>query len=189
MKIDQYKQVWEIWNQSQNKLKAYLQKKFKDTELTENVSQEMVLKIHNSCCSNREIKNLNSWLFQIAHNTAIDQLKKSKKTKQANIELVEPGGESGVWDDLSFFLEPLIDLLPDDYALPLKASDLLGKSQQQIADELGLSLTATKSRIQRARKKLREKISTCCHLQFNENGSLIDFSIKEGCAVLKEIRK
>ncbi len=188
MKIDQYTQVWKIWEESKLKLNAYLLAKFKNKELADNVSQEIVLKIHKSCCSGKEINNLNSWLFQIAHNAGVDYLKKDSSAEEIK-EFVTEENPKNAWLDLIEILEPLVEFLPPEVSVPLKLADIEGKPQKEIAEELGLSLTATKSRIQRARKKLKEEILTCCELEFNNNGDLVDFQIKDSCTPLKDFKK
>ena len=180
MKINNYQEVWDLWLSSKDRLHGYVLSRFKNKELAEDITQEVLLKIHKSCCSDKEIKNVNSWLFQIAHNTTLDHIKKT----QREIEFEENSDESeSIWTNLSFFLEPLIDCLPDSYALPLKLSDIEGRKQQEIADQLGLSLTAIKSRIQRARKQLKEQIKSCYHIELNKNGTPISFELKDNCSL------
>lgn len=182
MKIKNYQEVWDIWLSSKGRLYRYILSKFKDEELAKDITQEVLLKIHKSCCSEKEIKNINSWLFQIAHNSAIDQLKKDQKNQYNSIESVEIES-SDTWNEISLFLEPLIDCLPESYAIPLKMSDIDGIKQQKIADQLGISLTAAKSRVQRARKNLKEQIRTCYHIETDKNGVPISFELKNSCSL------
>lgn len=53
-------------------------------------------------------------------------------------------------------------------------ADIEGMKHQQIADNLNLGLPATKSRIQRARKLLRDKIHFCFHTQECSKSGLLD---------------
>jgi len=191
LKIEDYQQVWDIWAKSKDRLYAYLLAKFSSKELAENVSQEIILNIHKACCNGKEINNLNAWLFQIAHHAGIDYVKKEQRNRLTS-EQYKPDDEEqkvNVWDHLSLFLEPLIDFLPPEHATALRLADLQKVPQQEIADQLGISLTATKSRIQRARKKLMEQLKTCCHLEFNNQGQLLDARIKDSCEPLKKIEK
>ena len=82
------------------------------------------------------------------------------------------------------YLRPLLNLLPEHYAIPLCLADLEGMKQQEIADRLGLSLSAVKSRIQRARVMLRAKIVECSHLEMDEAGRPVDFTIRTDCTCL-----
>ena len=185
MKIKNYQEVWDIWLSSKDRLYRYILSKFKDEELAKDINQEVLLKIHKSCCSDTEIKNINSWLFQIAHNSTLDHLKKIKRNQK---ELVENQEEEStdIWTELSFFLEPLLKELPKEYAIPLQMSDIDGIKQQEIADQLGLNLSATKSRIQRARKMLKEQIRTCYHIEMDQKGIPISFELKSSCSICIE---
>ncbi|MGI9277180.1 MAG: sigma factor-like helix-turn-helix DNA-binding protein [Endozoicomonas sp.] len=78
-------------------------------------------------------------------------------------------------------IEPLIEELPKKYRDPLLMAELEGMSQKQVAEKLGLSLSGAKSRIQRGRVQLREKITACCDIEV-EQGWVADYRIKnESC--------
>ena len=127
MQIRNYQEVWDIWLSSKDRLHRYVLSRFKDKELAEDITQDVLLKIHKSCCSDKEINNLNSWLFQIAHNASLDRIKKS------NREILIPEqfeNEENIWNELSSFLEPLLSCLPESHAIPLKLSDIDGMKQQ-----------------------------------------------------------
>lgn len=181
--INDYNQVWNIWMTSKDKLYKYVLSRFKDEELAKDVTQEVLLKVHRSCCSGKEIKNLNSWLFEIARNTSIDVLKKESKQKNKT-PLTDTPTDGTVWTEISLFLEPLIGFLPEKYATPLRMSDLDKVAQKDIAEQLGIGLSATKSRIQRARKMLKDEINTCFQLEFDRNGNPSSTEIKSDCQPL-----
>ena len=188
MKIIEYKQVWDIWNNSKERLYQYVLSQFKNVELAEEVTQEVLFKIHKSCCSQKEISNLNSWLYQIAHNASLDVLK--KETRKIDLCKIDENQERlPRWEELSFFLDALIDFLPEKYAIPLKMADLDGIPQKDIAIALGLGLSATKSRIQRARQLLKQQIKTCYHLKIDKNGVPIEIDLKDTCYSLNVLKK
>jgi RNA polymerase sigma-70 factor, ECF subfamily len=43
---------------------------------------------------------------------------------------------------------------------------------------LGISLSGAKSRVQRARKKLKELLLECCHFEFDRYGTVFDYHPK-----------
>ena len=55
-------------------------------------------------------------------------------------------------------LLPLIDQLSDDFREPLLLCDLDGLSYQEIADKLSVPLGTVRSRISRARCRLRDEL-------------------------------
>ena len=183
-KIKKYSEVSSLWNEYKNGLKFYILKKVKDEDLANDLSHEVLIKAYNSCCSNIEIKNVRSWFYQIAHNTSVDYFRKDNKYSNEIPEKTE-NVEENLFSEVLDFIEPLIELLPNKYALPLQLSDIEDVKQSEIAKRMNLSLTATKSRIQRARKLLKDKIIECSTLEMDENGKLLSLEIKQNCEPLQ----
>ena len=184
-KIEKYKQVSSLWLEYKNGLTYYILKKIKNKDLASDLSHEVLMKVYNSCCSGNEIKNIRSWMFQIAHNTVIDYLKKENKYTDEVTDIIEPD-EINPYREVEELMKPLIKLLPDKYATPLQLSDIEGLNQTEVSKKMNLSLTATKSRIQRARILLKEKIIECSNLEINTKGNPISIEIKSSCKPLKE---
>jgi RNA polymerase sigma-70 factor (ECF subfamily) len=183
-KIKKYSEVSSLWLEYKKGLKFYILKKVKNEDLANDLSQEVLMKVYNSCCSNIEIKNVRSWIFQIAYNTTIDYLRKEHKYTNEIPEILE-NDEGNTYTQGGELIKPLIELLPEKYALPLKLSDIEEMKQSEVSKKLNLSLTATKSRIQRARKLLKDKIIECSTLEMDENGKLLSLEIKQSCEPLQ----
>jgi RNA polymerase sigma-70 factor (ECF subfamily) len=47
-----------------------------------------------------------------------------------------------------------------------------------VAEELGLSLSGAKSRVQRARRKLRAALLSCCRFELDRFGNVLDWHPK-----------
>lgn len=187
-KIEKHEEVSSLWIEYKSGLKYYILKKLKNEDLAEELSHEVLMKIYNSCCSGNEIKNIRSWMYQIAHNTVIDYLKKENKFTNEVTEIFEVD-ENNTYKEAEEFVKPLIKLLPDKYAIPLLLSDIEGINQKEVAKKMNLSLTATKSRIQRARNLLKNKIIECSNLEINEKGNPISIEIKPDCKPLQDGKK
>lgn len=187
-KIEKYTEVSSLWLEYKNGLKYYILKKVKNEGLADELSHEVLMKVYKSCCSGNEIKNLRSWLFQIAHNTVVDYLKKENRYTNEVSDILE-AEESNAYKEVEEFVTPLLKLLPEKYSLPLQLSDIDGLKQSEVSEKMNLSLTATKSRIQRARVLLKEKIMECSILETNEKGNIVSIEIKSGCQPLKETLK
>jgi RNA polymerase sigma-70 factor (ECF subfamily) len=119
-----------------------------------------------------------SWLYRITANAAYMKLR-SRKAKAQEIPLddVLPAlDDKGVhfepmddWsprvdeqtlrDELRRVLEGAIDELPPDYRTVLVLHDVEGLPNPEIAQTLGLSLPAVKSRVHRSRLFLRKRLS------------------------------
>lgn len=74
----------------------------------------------------------------------------------------------------------MIRELPEVYREAVQLSEIEGLSQQEVADRLGLSLSAVKSRVQRGRKMLKEILGQCCTYQLDHQGRVIDLDPRPG---------
>lgn len=175
----------DIWSEHKQVLRNYIKKRVYDEALTDDILQEVIIKLYNSCSSAAGVKNLRAWLFTIAHNTIIDHFRKNKQSYQY-LPGIADQSEAESFHEAATLVIPLLSFLPEEYAEPLKLSDIDGLKQNDIASRLGLSLTATKSRIQRARQMLKNKFLICCELEVNKDGGLISASPKQSCKPLQE---
>ena len=127
-------------------------------------------------------------MFQIAHNTVVDYLKKENKFTNEVSNILE-AEETNAYREAEELVTPLLKLLPEKYGIPLQLSDIEGLKQSEVSKKINLSLTATKSRIQRARILLKEKIIECSILEINDKGNVTSIEIKSGCKPLQETLK
>lgn len=178
-----------LWLEHKDALRNFLLKRVKDRELAEDILQDVLLKVYGFCLGKSGVRNVRSWLFQITRNTLIDHFRKNKKYVDEELPEQIEEDENAAFKDALNYIEPLLGFLPEEYRLPLRMADLEGWKQADIAKELGLSLPATKSRIQRARDLLRAEFLTCCNFQTGAGGELISFEIKNSCAPLQELKK
>ena len=65
--------------------------------------------------------------------------------------------------------------LPGPYRQALILTEYQGLTQKQLAERMGLSLSGAKSRVQRARKMLKELLLECCHFEFDRYGTVFDY--------------
>lgn len=188
MKISKYQQASNLWLEYQKALKRYVRNKVNDEDTANEITQQVLMKIYGICCSDRDILNVDAWLFQIAHNAVVDYWKKQNKIAYDLPDSIQQEDQS-VWNELAEYVEPLINLLPEKYAVPLYLSDIEQMKQADIAKQMNLGLSATKSRIQRGRELLQKEIKTCCTIETDLRGNIIGFSIKESCEPLRQLQK
>jgi RNA polymerase sigma-70 factor (ECF subfamily) len=100
-----------------------------------------------------------TWLYRIATNEA---LQRRRRTRLDTVEFADEhaAGEDGSIEarELQTLLVREIRALPFEYRAPLVLRDLEGLSNEQVAQALDLTVAAAKSRIHRARMRLRERL-------------------------------
>ena len=175
-----------LWTEHRDALYRFILKRTRDEDLAKDLLQEVLLKVYRFCMSKSGVGNVRSWLFQIANNCIIDHVRKHGKTSYDVPEQIAEE-ESHAYKEAEEFLLPIIGFLPEAYAVPLRMSDIEGMKQADIALKLGLNLSATKSRIQRARQMLKEEFITCCHLETDSQGNLTGFKVKASCRPLQQL--
>jgi RNA polymerase sigma-70 factor (ECF subfamily) len=119
-----------------------------------------------------------SWIYRITANAAYQKLR-TRRQKSAEIAIddvmpsLEDDGrhfepiddwsnrvdEQALQGELRRVLQEAIDGLPDEYRTALVMQDVEGLSNPDIAETLGISLPAVKSRVHRSRLFVRKKLA------------------------------
>jgi len=166
-------------------LLAFIRQQIRDVSTADDLLQEIFLKTMESCISDKEINNLKSWLFQVARNTIADYFRQlNKQVRPEDYINLNHLNSADFQQILSDDVAEMIALLPEEYALPLMWSDIEGLPQKEIAQKLNISLSGAKSRVQRARKKLRDLFFECCDVEIDAQGNIISCEIKTSCTPL-----
>jgi RNA polymerase sigma-70 factor (ECF subfamily) len=77
----------------------------------------------------------------------------------------------------------MVERLPAAYREAVLLTEYEGLTQQELAEHADLSLSGAKSRVQRARKHLKEQLLACCEVQLDWAGHLVDYQPRSGsCA-------
>jgi RNA polymerase sigma-70 factor (ECF subfamily) len=128
-----------------------------------------------------EIENVAGWLFGIARNAIVDHYRGQARRLIADADQLEAtpdpiGGTEAERAQVIACMGPLLDMLEHADAQLLRWADVEGRSMQSIADELGISLTAAKSRAQRARKAFMKATRECCAITKDARGRVVDLT-------------
>lgn len=104
--------------------------------------------------------SVGGWLHTVAARRAADHLKMEirRKTREADYAIQIPQSIMPLWDDVSAHIDAAIANLEDEIRLPLVLRFLDGKSQPEIARELGLSVATVKRRVNQGVHRIREDL-------------------------------
>ncbi|WP_028112545.1 RNA polymerase sigma factor SigZ [Ferrimonas kyonanensis] len=168
------------WQTHKDRLRGYIGKRVDSPAAIDDILQEVYLKAHTHLHQLRDNASLNGWLYRIAHNAIMDHHRQRHSHNELPDDLAAPQADVAeqAHRELAQCLVPLIDELPQRYRVPLQLAELQELSQQQIADHLGLTLSGAKSRVQRGRQQLRQRLTACCDIEVGRGG-VLDYHPKD----------
>ena len=160
------------WNDVHRQLHAFVYKKVRDKSLTEDIVHDVFVKVHTKLEQVNDANKISAWIFQITRNTIIDHYRHNNKT--ASVPDIEWESNTANFNECaSDLILKLIPTLPDKYRIPLEMTELQKVSQLEVAKKLGLTYTTTKTRVQRARRMLKNKMETMLILKTDRYGNVI----------------
>lgn len=170
-----------VWNTFSQQLRAFLSTRVYSPADADDLLQEVFIKVHQKLHQLTDTDNLGPWLYRVTRNQLMDYYRKHKRTPEQPLALEEAEGNED-YHDLLECVAAIVAELPESYREPLLLADHQGMKQQAIADRLELSLSATKSRIQRGRSMVREHLHSCCKISLAESGVLTGAYGRSSCS-------
>ncbi|MBA4356965.1 MAG: RNA polymerase sigma factor SigZ [Desulfovibrio sp.] len=173
-----------VWQEHRGELKSFILKRVRKEAEAEDILHDVFLKMLAGLGSVRRVDHLRAWLFTVARNAVTDHFRSKRPTAELPEDLADHGPDlaAGRMKDVGACLRPMIDALPEKVRMALVMADLDGVKQREVAERLGISLPAVKSRVLRGRLLVRGMIEDCCHLELDARGSIMDYTVKpKGC--------
>ena len=139
-------------------------------EAAEDCGQEAMIRIWRNLANYRGECALESWVYRIAANCCMDWLRKKKRDRSVSVEPLREQGfdpadtspgtaEQVVAKDERQRLREAISLLPDEQREALILTQLEKVPYEEAARALGVSEGTVKSRVNRAKTRLKELLS------------------------------
>ena len=139
-------------------------------EAAEDCGQEAMVRIWRSLGNYRGDCALESWIYRIAANCCMDWLRKKKRDRSVSIEPLREQGfdpadpapgteEQAVRKDESRRLREAVAQLPEDQRDALILTQLEKVPYEEAARRLGVEEGTVKSRVNRAKARLKEMLS------------------------------
>ena len=138
----------------------------RDRGLAEDAVQETMIKAWRGLPEFRGDSSTRTWILRIAHNTAIDSLRRRRDRSTAPEDLPDQAGPASIDDPASRVsgrddlgrLKAALEDLDETSRTIVVLREVEGLSYQQISDTLGISLGTVKTRLLRARRTLQDSV-------------------------------
>jgi len=163
------------WESHEAELRAWLRSRLGNAHDAEDMLQDLFLKAMRQDGKFCEIANARAWLFEVARNALADRLRLKKEQIELPDELAAEHDEPAAVESLAACLPRALSELSEEDRDAITRCDLEGMTQEDYAHLKGLTLPGAKSRIQRARKRLREHLTRACQVKFDAAGKVCCF--------------
>ena len=145
----------------------------KDEDVIHDLTQDTFIKAYNNLSQLKEPAAFRGWIKRIAHNLAIDYLRKTKPRVFSNMvvssdsdEMIEFADErldrmpEAVMDqqETKRLIDEILNSLPDEQRVAVSMHYYQQKSMKEIAEELGISENTIKSRLFHGRNKIEVEV-------------------------------
>ncbi len=166
-----------IWIEFSRKLRNFISRKVPDASVADDILQDVFIKIHSNIDSLKDEQKVRAWIYRITRNSIIDYYRKKRNVKAAlkDIHSYEMFTDDDSEHEIAAGLEAIVKRLPPKYSEAILLTEFEGLKQKELADKIGLSVSAAKNRVQRARQMIKDDLMRCCHFEFDSYGTIIDY--------------
>lgn len=162
-----------------SRLRAFVRRRVRTEHDAQDIVQDVLARLvqHDDAINSESVF---AWMFTVARRAIIDRARKLKSNpetafSESESELVEIAGDPSAVAELSRCMEPMLASLSGDDQALLQRIDMRGESQAALAREMGMTSSSLKSRVQRARRRLRAALEDCCTVQQDRSGQPFDY--------------
>lgn len=161
-----------IWTKTQHVLKSFVYRKVRDKALAEDIVQDVFLKVHAKLGQLKDTEKVSGWIYQITRNTITDYYR--NKSKSISFQDLNWDSDHQVLNAcVSNCLQEMLVTLPEKYREAIALTELENLSQTHLAKRLNISYSGAKSRVQRARQMLKDKMEQQYNIKMDAYGNVI----------------
>jgi RNA polymerase sigma-70 factor (ECF subfamily) len=161
-------------------IKRYVRNHVREKEDAEDIVQNIFLKIHLHKNQLQSPEKLIGWMYRIAKNAVIDHYRIKKKQQIGLLMGIE--NDRHVFNEcVEQCLTVLAGTLPAPYQEALELSEKQNISQTELAKRWNISYSGAKSRVQRARQLLKQKLQTLYRIETDAYGNILICENREPC--------
>lgn len=168
------------WENTQKQLKSFVVKRVKDKSLAEDIVQDVFIKVHSNLAQLKDTGKITGWIFQIARNAISDHFRTQSKTVSLH-DLDWESDTRELNECVAECLQQMLTTLPHKYREALRMSEMENLSQLEVASRLDISYSGAKSRVQRARQMLKEKMDAHYLIKMDTYGNVTVCENRKPC--------
>ena len=159
----------ELVKRYKDRLLNFVLRYFNNVEQAEDVVQDTLIKLYTHASYYKNVAKFSTWIFTIAKNNALTELRKNKRKKTdslwtedgqiIDINSKEETLDSKVQNEIAIDqLNKFLDEIPENFRMAVVLRDFQELSYEEISKILEIPIGTIKSRINRGRIQLAEKM-------------------------------
>ena len=159
----------ELVKRYKDRLLNFVLRYFNNVEQAEDVVQDTLIKLYTHASYYKNVAKFSTWIFTIAKNNALTELRKNKWKKTdslwtddgqvIDINSKEESLDSKVQNEIAIDqLNKFLDEIPENFRMAVVLRDFQELSYEEISKILEIPIGTIKSRINRGRIQLAEKM-------------------------------
>ena len=159
----------ELVKRYKDRLLNFVLRYFNIVEQAEDVVQDTLIKLYTHASYYKNVAKFSTWIFTIAKNNALTELRKNKRKKTdslwtedgqiIDINSKEESLDSKVQNEIAIDqLNKFLDEIPENFRMAVVLRDFQELSYEEISKILEIPIGTIKSRINRGRIQLAEKM-------------------------------
>ncbi len=159
----------ELVKRYKDRLLNFVLRYFNNIEQAEDVVQDTLIKLYTHASYYKNVAKFSTWIFTIAKNNALTELRKNKRKKTdslwtddgqvIDINSKEESLDSKVQNEIAIDqLNKFLDEIPENFRMAVVLRDFQELSYEEISRILEIPIGTIKSRINRGRIQLAEKM-------------------------------
>ena len=159
----------ELVKRYKDRLLNFVLRYFNNVEQAEDVVQDTLIKLYTHASYYKNVAKFSTWIFTIAKNNALTELRKNRRKKTdslwtddgqvIDINSKEESLDSKVQNEIAIDqLNKFLDEIPENFRMAVVLRDFQELSYEEISKILEIPIGTIKSRINRGRIQLAEKM-------------------------------
>jgi RNA polymerase sigma-70 factor, ECF subfamily len=177
-----------VWADLHANLRSFVSRRVRNAADVDDLVQRVFLQVHRALPTLRDEDRIHAWVYQTTRHAIADYYRAPTSRREVPVgdalDLDAGGGSAIGGDDapeqsalheLAGCLRPLFEELSPEDQDALRSVEFEGLTQVEAARRHGLSTSGMKSRVQRARTRLKAIIEDCCRVEQDRRGGIVSF--------------
>jgi RNA polymerase sigma-70 factor (ECF subfamily) len=173
--------LYALYDEHYPRVRSFIRAKVKDAWVADDLTQETFVRAFRHITGLKQDEKIRSWLFQIANHLCLDYFRSLNSRRSGDKKLKVNLGSAGPpllerkveQKEMSSCVRDHMQYLREDYRNVIFLFEIMGLSQKEIAESLGLSKENVKVQIHRARRALKSILEAHCVFDKDERDVLV----------------